>query len=96
MGKGMLGKFSKKKSTQNKKEERGRVGTMNHEALVVSHGTMRGISKIAKIFSSYATNKLIVYGEGSTKMVPSFFYKKSYKKKKNEERKGGKKYMKGG
>ena len=26
-----------------------------------------------KVFSSYAINKLIVYGEGSTKMAPSFF-----------------------
>ena len=29
--------------------------------------------RLATVFSSYAINKLIVYGEGSTKMVPSFF-----------------------
>ena len=41
--------------------------------LLETQGTMNEKGNGAtKVFSSYAINKLIVYGEGSTKMFPSF------------------------
>ena len=39
-----------------------------------------------KVFSSCAINKLIVYGEGSTKMIPSFLWRIEEKQRRTHSR----------